>query len=301
MISELNPRVDQAEPRSRHHARTANKAGPTHAATPSPAPARARPAATSARSSSWPTTPKTCKFARAGRRQPQIGLVARPASQLSREEGHAPSFARKARLGHTTWALPRAYAQRRQPSTSTSPAALIPRVNASATRGSGRQLVAAAPSPLGPRRPFFCFERSNRRSGTALRSRRSRRHARGFVDAEVWLGAGEAADSPRSAALPTLLQIDQSGCLGSSMRWWGTWAPLPGFGAAVAAARERHLSSESTSAWVADHGEMGLNGGRGGRAPLTVRGRAVGPCGAGVLVAAPPWSAYDRGPPRTRP
>ncbi len=40
----------------------------------------ARPAATSARSSSWPTTPKTCKFARAGRRQPQIGLVARPAS-----------------------------------------------------------------------------------------------------------------------------------------------------------------------------------------------------------------------------
>ena len=48
----------------------------------------ARPAATSARSSSWPTTPKTCKFARAGRRQPQIGLVARPASPA--QQGREP-------------------------------------------------------------------------------------------------------------------------------------------------------------------------------------------------------------------
>ena len=49
--------------------------------------AGARPAATSARSSSWPTTPKTCKFARAGRRQPQIGLVARPASPAQQGRG----------------------------------------------------------------------------------------------------------------------------------------------------------------------------------------------------------------------
>ena len=48
----------------------------------------ARPAATSARTSSWPTTPKTCKFARAGRRQPQIGLVARPASPA--QQGREP-------------------------------------------------------------------------------------------------------------------------------------------------------------------------------------------------------------------
>ncbi len=51
-------------------------------------PTGARPAATSARSSSWPTTPKTCKFARAGRRQPQIGLVARPASPA--QQGREP-------------------------------------------------------------------------------------------------------------------------------------------------------------------------------------------------------------------
>ena len=38
--------------------------------------------------SSWPTTPRTCKFARAGRRPPQIGLLARPAS--SAEQGRAP-------------------------------------------------------------------------------------------------------------------------------------------------------------------------------------------------------------------
>ena len=47
----------------------------------------ARPAASSARSTSWPTTPKTCKFARAGRRQPHIGLVARPASPAQQGRG----------------------------------------------------------------------------------------------------------------------------------------------------------------------------------------------------------------------
>ncbi len=40
-------------------------------------------------------TPRTCKFARAGRRQPQIGLVARPASPAQRGKGatHPPSRA----------------------------------------------------------------------------------------------------------------------------------------------------------------------------------------------------------------
>ena len=46
------------------------------------------PAATSGRSSSWPTTPKTCKSARAGPRQPQNRLVARPA--LRAEQGTGP-------------------------------------------------------------------------------------------------------------------------------------------------------------------------------------------------------------------
>ena len=47
-------------------------------------------------SSSGPTSPKTCNFARAGRRQSQIGLSAHPASSGSREEGRAPCFARGA-------------------------------------------------------------------------------------------------------------------------------------------------------------------------------------------------------------
>jgi hypothetical protein len=62
------------------------------------------PAATSARASLRPTTPKTCNSRGAGRRQPPIGLVARPALRSTRGRRRRHQTARAdqlfAKLGH---------------------------------------------------------------------------------------------------------------------------------------------------------------------------------------------------------
>ena len=78
------------EPRERpsRDARAKTKAGPLRSIreppySPERGPPRRRPARRRG-----PTTPKTCKFARAGRRQRQIGLVARPASPA--QQGREP-------------------------------------------------------------------------------------------------------------------------------------------------------------------------------------------------------------------